>query len=760
MATEETDTTDTIETQSVDTASNDMLGDAELEKLVSGYLKAEEQADRELMAAFRAGTQLRLIGPADLYDPIDRTLVRAPSSAILVIAAHEGHVMIGQLSDNSHSIAVLYEEAHRWYRRKYFLPLSVLVNRERVEILEAPLATDSGRAVKGLDADGHASDIAVAVKKVEGLDMRDESSLLPRGTTLILRHGARAKDPKTSEVVNLPMNAEVMVVAALGDFVSGGDELEASIEELPPESGSETPKPEEREDRLPPDVIRVDFHGRVLDLSIDILGKLSPDTDILTWRELEKRQIALESRRRFLRFAFAGGVAAAAVASNIPWFLSRADKHGANRAPPTPLPEGSDAASNELLRFLDDEANTKALRETLRFIVPEVAVIYGLASAGGKYWFDVRGAVMDLERQGSLAAVKRMVELSTPLSEQMTRIWGTYRECYYKRVHVGWTETRHYKTDSKGRRSYSHSTWSKDYRSMWLEPGVLNGFNGELSTWFGHSTSYLNGSNELATAPLYDLLSADPNNAEGTFRLARIDLDNRRDMAMSAVWMALAAGVPMAIDAGVVESWRLTREYDDVPFQRELSTGISLSLGILLAHRYRKKLARTLEQNKYDLGALIDREVKRVRTLDIEAAFAEFYAGRTWSDWPHDVTHWSVRIAPLAYLATDHTYIHGSGFDQGRSLDPCYVSGSAVRAIASKVAALLEQAQRPVAAFVARPENAEALLPALRNGIGTRLIKKQVQADESEATSANRDRALWFSLPVWGLGLIDYALRS
>ncbi len=759
MATEET-TTETTETEITTTSpSDETLGDAELEKLVAGYLKAEEQADRELMAAFRAGTQLRLIGPADLYDPVDRTLVRAPSSAILVVAAHEGHVMIGQLSDNSHSIAVLYEEAHRWYRRKYFLPLSVLVNRERVEILEVAVAADSGRAVKGLDADGHASDVAVAVKKVEGLDMRDESSLLPRGTSLILRHGASAKDPKTFDIVSLPINAEVTVVAAMGDFLSGPADLEAAIDAIAPEPQVESPEPEGREDRLPPDVIRVDFHGRILDLSVDILGQLSPDTDILTWRELEKRQVALESRRRFLRFAFAGGVAAVAVASNIPWALSRADKHGANRAPP-PIPEGHDTHSGELQRSVDNDANTRALRETLRFVVPEVAVIYGLASAGGKYWFDVRGAVMDLERQGSLAAVKRMVELSTPLSQQMTRIWGTYRECYYKRVHVGWTETRHYRTDKDGRRTYTHSTWSKDYRWMWLEPGVLNGFNAELSTWFTHAASYLNGSNELATTPLYDLLSADPNNAEATFRLARIDLDNRRDMAMSAVWMALAAGVPMAIDAGVVESWRLNREYDDVPVQRELTTGISLSLGILLAHRYRKKLARTLEQNKYDLGALIDREVKRVRTLDIEAAFAEFYAGRKWSDWPHDVTHWSTRIAPLSHLATDHTYIYGMGWDQGRPLDPCYVSGSAVRAIASTVAQLLAQAELPIAAFVARPENAEALLPALRNGIGTRLIKKQVKADESEATSANRDRALWFSLPIWGLGLIDFALRS
>lgn len=733
-----------------------LLDSAELEKLVATYMQAAEGEERAMMAAFRAGTQLRLLAPADLYDVMDRELVRAPSGAILVVASHEGHVMIGQLSDNSHSIAVLYEEAHRWFRRKYFLPLSILVDREKVEMLEGTVDTASGRAVKGLEADGQAEDVAVAIRRVESLTMRDETSLLPRGTTLVLRDGATGKDVKTGDLVTLPPGAEVTVVAALGEFApSAVDALESEIESL---EESATPSAQEADDRVPADVIRVEREGRVIDLSSELLARLNPDTDILTWRELERRQLALESRRRFLRLAFAGGVAAAALGSNIPWAMGR--KREMSEQAYIPNRELGGPAVETALEEADAEARTLALRETLRFAVPEVAVIYGLASAGGKYWYDVRGAVMDLEKQGSLETVRRMVDICVPLTGQLSTIWSAYHSSYYKHVHVGWTEHRHYRTDSKGRQEYSHSTWSKNYRWMWIEPGSLNGFHTTLSTYFQHATTYLNGSRELASTPLYDLLAANPDNAEATFRLSRIDLDNRRDMAMSAVWMAIAAGVPMLTDAFAVTAFELRKDRDDVPMQRELSAGLGLATGILLEHRFRRKLGKQLEQNKYDLGMLIDREVKRVRTLDIDQAFAEFFAGRTFHQWPGDVMTWSDQIRPLAHLATDRTYIYGTGWDNGRPLDATYVSGAAVRAAAEPVANQLRRDQPAVASFVTDPNRAKALLPALRNGIGTRLIKAQVKADQGEASGANLKRAMWFSLPIWGFGLIDFALRK
>ena len=171
-------------------------------------------------------------------------------------------------------------------------------------------------------------------------------------------------------------------------------------------------------------------------------------------------------------------------------------------------------------------------------------------------------------------------------------------------------------------------------------------------------------------------------------------------------------------------------------------------------------LGAQLEQNKYELGATIDAEVARVPTLDIERAFAEFYANRRFSDWPHDLLHWAGEVATLGARAIDHVYVHGSGYDHGRPLDPCYVSGAEARSAGPRVASDLRRHQPAVAAFVADPDNGVALLPALQNGIGTRIIRRQVASDEGEAKGANLRRAAWFSLPVWGVALLDAALRA
>jgi len=726
--------------------------------LVQGSLDASEDSVCGLRAAFSAGTALRALEPIEVYDPIARATVRVPAHAVLTVATHEGDVMVGELSDNSHSLGVLYEEAHRWYKRRYFLPLSTLVDRERVRIEEGAAAAiePPGGRVRGLDADAHAQDVAVAVRRIEELALHDDTSLLPRGTVLVLREGATGRDPQSGEPVRLPAGAEVEVVAAMGDFAGSGSsaQLEAELAALEPiaecggdpAAGGASSAPE----RVPDDVIRVSVGGRVVDLPSELLGALDPERDVLTWRDLEQRRLAQASRRHFLKLAWAGGLGVAFAGLTTAHVIKRRDaleERARHRPPPPP----------GLLGPPPGEETRVAFREAYRFVVPEVAGIYGLLTSGDKYWFDVKGALMDLRRAGSLDAVRTLAEVTGPTGLALETIWSAYRSSYYRSVHVGWQEHRHYRTDKDGRRHYTHSTWTKIHRWMWVEPGHLTGFRDVLGGWRRAAAVYAMKSQRLMQNPLFDLLSADPEDAEATFHLHRIDLCAKRDMAVSAFWMALAAAPPSFL-ASVVARER-PHTADRVPAQREGAMTIGLGLGVLAERTYARGLTRTLEQNKYDLGTALEREVARVPTLTLDQAFAEYFVGRPYAAWPQDVAGWSAGIRDLAFQATDHVYVYGGGWSFGRSLDPCYVSGAAVRSVAPAVADSVWHGHLAAQRYVEVPQHADALLPVLRNAVGTELLRKQMEDDERQARSGNWKRALWFSAPLWGMALIDLALR-
>ncbi|MFT7582667.1 MAG: hypothetical protein ACI9MR_004349 [Myxococcota bacterium] len=736
----ETETVTETETLSIeDRAANDAALDRDLAELVEGYLQAGDADAEYYMAAFEAGTLLRTVEDLEIWDPIDNVAVRLERGEMLTVASHEGDVLVGELADNSHSIGVVYEEAHRWYQRKYFLPVALLTNRERIEInpevqeprpfSDAPLKGNSD--VKGMAVTGDDQRTAVAVRRIEDLDLRDDVAFLPRGVRLIFRKGATAIDPATGSEVVLPEGTEADVSRAVGD-------VEADFD-------AEIPN------------IQITVGERHLQIPFAVIAELDPDNDVLTLDNIAKRRQTELDRRTVVRRMVGVGVGVGLVGATVgSYFLRRGQIDPEGRTPQLTLDE---ATTRPQARLNHRVASA---------LVPQIAAVYGYFTAGNQYWWTLRGALMDLREQGAAQTTTDLAETLSRLSAVSSSFWEIYSSVYHRRVHVGWREIRHYRTDKDGGRHYSHSSYVKHHRRMWIEPAALDGQHRKFQGWNDGDEHRAFRARKLTSHPLYDILAADPAHPERTFAVDKRVVGFGRDAAVSFFAMALMTLPPSFYDelVGLFQGAAYPNQtgFGPVagffPYQKEALTLAGLGTGVVLAQKYQRRLGRRMAESKYELGQTLEAEIRRVPSLDMAAAFRAWFGGPTHQGLVTGVASRTAALEQIRPHLGSYHYTYGSGRDHGRSLDSVFVDPTPIQRALPQIQPQWPRLADQIAGLFGDGATEDQLLATLRNAIGTETVESKVESDRRGASGASTKRSLWLAAPVCGAAMLDALLKS
>lgn len=669
-----------------------------------------------LHAAFEAGSPLLTLVPIELWDPEDARTVRIPGGTVLRIAEHEGDILLGTLTDNAHSLGVVYEEEQRWTARKYFLPLATLCHpaRVRTDAVAAERAAEDdapvAELVKGLGVAGADAETRRAVSHLEALAERDDRATLPRGTLIVLRAGGEAVDPATGERVSLPAGTHCEVTAAVGDFSDRNDAVS------------------------PPIPVRVG--ERALTLDFAALRGLDMGRDVQSPRAQELAAASAADRRRALQRLVGLGVGAALVSADV---LAYAHKQPTNE--------------------------TQARRDLMSWLVPQLGLLYSYFTAGGKYWFELRGALFDLDAAGCLADTRRVAAALRPIAELSAQTFGVYERQFHRSVHVGWSETRHHRTDKDGKRHYTHSTWSKTHRTMWVEPPGLGGQHAVVGGWRDSDAHRLARAQRLLDERIFDLLASRPERAERDFSLARQSVSFGRDATISALSAALCTLPPAFYDdfTGYVRG-RVSNPFkpahETLPYQKNLLLTAGAVAGIVLAERHRRSLDAQLRRNKAELGQSLEAQIARVPGLSFEAAWDEFMGAPSADALPAAVHDRAEATGHIARTARSFRYVYGSGWDNGRPLDPIDIEAEPVKRAFD--AALPQWA--PLAAELAAPLGEVGvrthLTRVMRNALGTDILDTQMRTDRGEAEGGAFKQAMWYAAPVWGAAVLDAVMKG
>ncbi len=648
-----------------------------------------------LRAAFEAGAGLAVKQAIDLYDPVDRRLLRVDAGQTLVVASHEGDILLGQLADNSHSIGVLYEEAHRWHRRKYFLPVAVLCDATKIEATgRADGAELSGR---GLDERGVDAAATRAVQRIEDLLWRDERAMLPRGSLLVLGDGVGATT-EDGVSATLPKGARVIVAEA----------VDPDADEPP---------------------VVVEHAGTRLTLPFAVVAALDWDKQVFLPAQRAQMEREALARRDALRRMVGVGLGVACAVGTGAALIGMAGVHERRRV----------AAS----------------------VVPQLGLLAGFFQAGGAHWHTLQGIVYDLQQSGCAPAVRALAQRLQAVAQVSDAVAAGYRSSFHRTVHVGWNETKHYRTDKDGKRHYTHSTWTKVHRTMWVEPSELSGFHGTVTGWAAGDRHRVARAARLEGERIFALLDADAADAERDFRLVRHDVGFARDASLSALSAVLFSAPPTFYD-DLLAATDLHRvnpgdapRLRGVPVRKHTFLLAGAVAGIVLAERHRRAHTAELRQNRYALGAQLEAEIRRVPGLSLGQAWTEFFGGPDQAALPADVRAREAGVARIARDARSFTYVHGGGWDNGRPLDPCHVDGDFARDAARAAAGRFEATGADLVAFLDRPDAQRALHRVLRNAVGTEVLDAQMDEDEDEAKGGSVGRAWRFALPVWGAAILD-----
>jgi len=679
-------------------------------------LEYAAQARERLNAAFSAGAPLETVVDIEVWDAAEARAVWVPAGRMVVVAEDEGDIILGRLTDNSHSLGVVFEEAERWAPRKYFLPLASLCNAARVRILD-PTAADvrtrlpawaqARSAARGGDATGQEAGVADALGRIEALAELDERAMLPRGTLLVLTRGATAFDPAAEDEVTLAPGTRARVTAAAGDFRSDDAPAAPTIE--------------------------IEVDGRALRLGFDAVAGLKPGEEIQTpTRQRQVEAEGLERRAALRRMVGFGLGAACLVLDGGLWAM--AARTGATEDPET-------------------------RQRLFAALVPEVALVYGYFSAGGRYWYELRGRLMDLQAAGCLEAARELGQVLSQIGALSQRAWATYEQQFYRRVHVGWREVEQYTTDSKGNRRKVASRWERQYRMVWCEPGDLERLRPRLNAASSDNAARAERGQRLTNERLFQLLETPPERAEQDFALHRRDVGFGRDAAISALVGALCVMPPAFMDDVVAfAAGRRPRE-GFVPYQQNVLTLAGAVGGIVLAERHRKRVDAQLSQNKYALGRSLEGLLGRLPTLPFGAAWEAYFGAPPHDALPEALRREADDARDVMSEARSFTFVYGIGLDNGRPLTPTHIDAEPVRAAYAHVARSLPALANTLERLLEDPEVCERLTPVLRNAIGTDALDAQMREDQGEATGAAWTQSLWFAAPVWGAALLDAATK-
>ncbi|MFN3202730.1 MAG: hypothetical protein ACE366_30340 [Bradymonadia bacterium] len=699
----------TLEAQQAATTIDMDLDDL-LELYIDDALKAldRETAERkQLRAAFESGTPLTAKVQLDLYDPIDGEIVTVPAGAVVHVAEHQGDILIGKLSDNTHSLAVVYEPPGRWIPRKHFLPLSTLVDRTRITQGESPSVKSAGPGgFKGAGLKGLDDGTALAIQSIDALNARDAFAVLPRGTRILID----AAQLQLEEGAPTPSGEIwVEVTAAVGDVRD-----KAGVTEMP---------------EIP---IRI-TGGPSGTLPFEALQPLSFKTHVLTPVAYAQYLVEQRGRRRFLRRMTGAGLAAAFLAMDgIWWTTSKAEW------PP----------------------NAPPADRVLSAMIPQLGALLGYLRAGGKYWFELDGPLMSLREARRGPAVRALSDALDQIAAISDHTWDLWRGAFYRRVHVGWNEHKHYRTDKDGKRTYTHSTWTKSYRKIWCEPPGLSGTWSVLQDWDTADDWRRSKGHRMLNVPIFQLLECTPEEAESQFRTMRMDVSFAREATISAVTAALCSA-PAAFYSDILGAFNGVSQMPHpaqsrFPAQKPALLAMGAIAGAFIAQSSHRKQAAELGQNKKALGALLETQLRTVPEMDFEQAWNAFFGIPSSQAVVQTTAERGPETHDLGRRAQSFTYVHSGGFDRGRPLDSIYVDAGPVKTYFPEIAQRWGQASQALADAL---REAEVLLPVLQNVVGTDILNARIREDASEASSGGWKQSLWFAAPIWGAALLDGLLK-
>lgn len=704
----------------------------EFQKLVQTYIEKQEleaaqseEETRRVTSFFEAGTRLRVLKALNIYDPIEHHTVSVPMNSQLEVADYEGDIIIGQMADNSHSVGVIYEEPERWYKRKYFLPLGTLFDKSFCEIdrshavdfVEGVSEQVKG-SVKGFHESAKSDKAAIAIRRIEELQMADEYALLPQGAILTLRHGAHAINVANGKEVFLRAGREVEIIESVASAEDAGDYNK--------------------------EFFQVRWKGQNYSLSFRVLDQLDIKTDLRSIHDQELEQQRLRERREFLKLGLIGGGAVAAAGGKAYYIGS--------------------LQTARMSSGMADTADFIRKRRAAAAIAPELGLMYSLFRSGNKYWWDLRGALYNLIEQKVLELAKTQSSLHQRVASASSLLYSSYSGSYYRTVHTGWSETRHYRTDKDGNRHYTHSTWSKTYSSLWVEPGALSGFHTTLSSWENTDSVRSSSAKGLLSNRIFNLIEADRQDPEKSYKLEKMDYGAGKDFAISAFFMVICLMPPafyddlLAAANGDPYGGRSLHPRNGFGrYQKESLAAVSLLGSVYLAERQHHSLQKLMKQNKYDLGETLERQVRRVPGLSFESAYKEYF-GLTPEGLVSSLESRTSSCRGKDSLCSSFSYTYGSGWDNGRPLDSIYVDGS------SAASGFLQYGPR----FAGHAESIDQfyttevrqrLTALMQNAVGTRLLEAQISEDQSEVSTGIFKQSLAFSAPVWGAALLDIMIK-
>jgi hypothetical protein len=396
-------------------------------------------------------------------------------------------------------------------------------------------------------------------------------------------------------------------------------------------------------------------------------------------------------------------------------------------------------------------------------VIPQVAALFGYFGAGGKYWHELVGLTLDLQSTRCLPAVRGLANHLGSISALSARLGSMYESTYHRSVHVGWTEHKHYKTDDDGHRKYTHSTWSKNHRTLWVEPSGLDGTHCVVGGW-DHGDRMRNAKGiRLRDERIFNLLEADRENPEKDFHLDKHHVGFGRDAAISALSAAFMA-LPAAFYDDITGA--LAGADNPLPPRRQRFSHQKHTLllagaitGALVATRYRRRHAAMMHENKYELGQEVETQIERVPDLSLTAAWIEFFGSPDLDGLPHQISGRDPDVRRISSHADDFSYTYGSGWDNGRRLDSIYIDSAGVRSLFSAAAGHFPHLATDLQRYLAPPAVRAKLLRALRNAVGTDVLEAQIDADEDEAKGGSFGRSLRFVYPIWGMMVLDAILK-
>lgn len=678
---------------------------------------AQAQEERRLRAAFQAGAKVVTLRAVTLYDPVEGRQVETLPGDVLEVASDEGDVFIDRLANNTHSIGVLYEERQHWSTRKYFMPLATFCNPSRVGVAAEEAIARRGERVRYGAADGADARSRAAIQELEALDQQDADAVLPRGTLIILKHGAAVRRQADDARIELEPGTIVEVLEAYGDTSAAADE---------------------------PSNLSVVWEQQALWLPVEALAELDHGPDVLTPFELEQNAAAETTRRVMLRRAFGAGLVVTLAGITTGQF-ARMDGFSTWDEPPVTV--------------LETER-----RQLISTVVPQLGLVFGYLGAGGKYWFELQGLVLDLQAADCLPAAQTLAELLKVPADLTSALWMSYEGAYYRRVHTRWVETRHYRTDSDGNRKYSHSSWSKGYSMLWVEPPGLGGLHSRVQGWATADLYRRQRGARLRDERIFNLLEANKENPEADFKLRKRKVAFARDAATSALSAAFMT-LPATFYDDVIGLFD-----GDAPVNRAVSERFAKQkgtlalagavVGMLLGERYRRRLDKQLRQNRYELGETVETQLRRVPTLSLEHVWLEFFGCEGPDVMPPMMHRREPVMAKIVREATSFSYTYGSGYDGSRSLDSIYVDSGPVTQLFDALRVPHKDAVEAIAEFLQPPQIRAHLLRILRNVVGTELLDAQVAEDEGEARGGSVGRSWRFAAPVWGAMVLDALLKA